>query len=159
MKYKKIKLLSIFLLGLCLTGLYTQTSVNTLGGNAVGSGGAISYTIGQVVYSINNGKVIQGVHQPYEISTVAGLEGVKGINLLVSGYPNPTTDYLTLEVKEFEISNLYFQLYDISGQLIKIQKITEGYTSIDMSNLISDNYLVKVVQGNKEIKIFKVIKI
>jgi hypothetical protein len=34
----------------------------------------------------------------YEISVVTGIDEAKGINLSVTAYPNPTTDYLTLEV-------------------------------------------------------------
>jgi len=39
MKYKKLKLSVILLLGLGLTGLQAQTSINATGGNASGSGG------------------------------------------------------------------------------------------------------------------------
>ncbi|MEJ5266144.1 MAG: hypothetical protein WHT29_12590, partial [Bacteroidales bacterium] len=101
MRHKKLKLSAIILLGLGLTGLQAQESVNATGGNAFGSGGSVSYSVGQVVYTTNsgtNGSVAQGVQQPYEISVVTGLEEAKGINLSVSAYPNPTTDYLTLRI-------------------------------------------------------------
>jgi len=91
MRHKKLKLSSILLLGLGLTGLQAQESVNATGGDASGSGGSTSYSVGQVVYTTNtgaNGTVEQGVQRPIEIS-------VKGINLTVLAYPNPTTDYLT----------------------------------------------------------------
>ena len=161
MKYKKLKLSAVLLLGLGLTGLQAQESVNATGGNASGSGGSASYSVGQVVYTTNtgtSGSVAQGVQQTYEISVVTGLEEAKGINLSVSAYPNPTTDYLTLEVKEFELSNLHFQLYDLNGKLLQNEKITGNQTSIVMSNLVPATYFVKVVQGNKEIKTFKIIK-
>jgi hypothetical protein len=161
MKYKKLKLSAVLLLGLGLTGLQAQTSVNATGGNASGSGGSASYSVGQVVYTTNtgtNGSVAEGVQQPFEISVVTGLEEAKGINLSVTAYPNPTTDYLTLEVKDFEISNLHFQLYDMNGKLLQNEKITGNQTSIVMSNLVPANYFVKVIQGNKEVKTFKIIK-
>ena len=161
MKYKKLKFSALLLLGLGLTGLQAQESVNATGGNASGSGGTVSYSVGQVVYTTNigtNGSVAQGVQQPYEISVVTGLEEAKGINLTVSAYPNPTTDYLTLEVKEYELSNLHFQLYDMSGKLLQNEKITGNQTSIVMSNLVPATYFVKVIQDNKEVKTFKIIK-
>lgn len=161
MRHKKLKLSAIILLGLGLTGLQAQESVNATGGDASGSGGSVSYSVGQVVYTTNtgtNGSVTQGVQQPYEISVVTAIEEAKGINLTVTAYPNPATDYLTLRIDEFEISNLSFQLYDMNGKLLQNEKITGNQTSIVMSNLVPANYFVKVIQGNKEVKTFKIIK-
>jgi len=161
MKYKRLKFCAVLLLGLGLAGLQAQTSVNVTGGNASGSGGSASYSVGQFVYQTHtgtSGSVSEGVQQPYEISVVTGLEEAKGINLSVSAYPNPATDYLTLKVKDFELSNLHFQLYDMSGKLLRSEKITGNQTSIVISNLVPATYFVKVIQNNKEVKTFKIIK-
>ena len=161
MRHKKMKLSAVLLLGLGLTGLHAQTAIPTTGGNASGSGGSVSYSVGQVVYQTYTGtntSVAEGVQQPYEISVVNGIEEATGISLSVSAYPNPTTDYLTLEVNHFELSNVYFQLYDLQGKLLQSEKITGKQTSIVMNNLASATYFVKVVQRNKEIKSFKIIK-
>ena len=161
MRHKRLKLSAVLLLGLGLTGLQAQTSVNATGTNASGSGGTVSYSVGQVVYTTNtgaSGSVAQCVQQPFEISVVTGIEEAKGINLSVSAYPNPTTDYLTLSISEFEISNLTYQLYDISGKLLQSEKITGNQTNIVMSNLVPANYFVKVIAGNQLIKEFKIIK-
>jgi hypothetical protein len=161
MRHKRLKLSAILLLGLGLTGLQAQTSVNATGGNASGSGGSASYSVGLVAYQTKtgtNGSVAEGVQQPYEISVATGLEEAKGINLSLLAYPNPATDYLTLEVKDFELSNLRFQLYDMNGKLLKSDKITGNQTSIVMSNLVPAKYFVKITEGNKEVKTFKIIK-
>ncbi|HET6558747.1 MAG TPA: T9SS type A sorting domain-containing protein [Prolixibacteraceae bacterium] len=161
MRHKRLKLSAILLLGLGLTGLQAQESVNASGGNTSGSGGSVSYSVGQVVYQTHtgtNGSIVQGVQQPFEISVVTGIEEAKGIILLVSAYPNPTTDYLTLSIDEFDISNLSYQLYAMNGELLLNEKITGHKTSIVMSNLTPATYLVKVNQSNKEVKIFKIIK-
>lgn len=161
MRHKRLQLIAVLLLGLGLTGLQAQTSVNATGGNASGSGGSASYSVGQVVYTTNtgtSGSVAQGVQQPYEISVVTGLEEATGINLSVTAYPNPTTDYLTLRIDEFEISNLSFQLFDMNGKLLQNEKITGNQTSIVMSNLVPATYFVRVIQGNQSIKEFKIIK-
>jgi hypothetical protein len=161
MQHKRLKLSVVFLLGLGLIGLQAQESINATGGDASGSGGSASYSVGQVVYTTNtgtNGSVAQGVQQPYEIWVVTAIEEAKGINLLVTVYPNPATDYLTLRIDELDISNLSYQLYDIQGKLLRNEKITSNQTSIAMSNLMPATYFVKVVQGNKEIKTFRIIK-
>ena len=113
MQQKKLKLSIILLFGLGLTGLQAQESVNTTGGNASGNGGSVSYSVGQVVYQCHNGtnsSVSEGVQQPYEISVFTGLEEAKSIALQCSAYPNPTTDYLTLSVADFDTSKLSYQL-------------------------------------------------
>jgi len=164
MRHKRLKLSTVLLLGLGLTGLQAQTAVPATGGNASGSGGSVSYSVGQVVYTTNtgtNGSVAQGVQQSYEISAVTAIKEAKGINLTVSAYPNPTTDYLTLSIDAsttLSIQSLSYQLFDINGKLLKNEKITANQTSIVMHNLVPANYLVKVIQGNKEVKTFKIIK-
>ena len=161
MRHERLKLSAVLLLGLGLTGLQAQESVNATGGNASGSGGSISYSVGQVAYQTHtgtNGSVAQGVQQAYEISVITAIEQAKGISLSVTAYPNPTTDYLTLEVKDFEFSTLSFQLYDMNGKLLQSEKITGNQTSILTSNLLPASYFVKVIQGNKEVKTFKIIK-
>jgi len=161
MKFKKLKLSAVILLGLGLTGLQAQESLNATGSNASGSGGTVVYSVGQVVYTTNagaNGTVAQGVQQPFEISVVTGLEEAKGINLSILAYPNPTTDYLTLSIDNFEISKLSYQLYDMSSKLLENKKIEGNQTSIVMSNLLPGTYFVKVTKSNKVVKTFKIIK-
>jgi hypothetical protein len=61
---KTILLLLILFFGLVKT--QGQQSVNSAGGNASGSGGSMSYSVGQVIYTTNsgiNGLVAQGVQQ------------------------------------------------------------------------------------------------
>ena len=161
MQHKRLKLSVVSFLGLGLMGLQAQKSVNSTGGNASGSGGSASYSVGQAVYTSNTetgGTVAQGVQQPYEIWVETTIEEAKGINLLVTAYPNPTTDYLTLRIDEFDILDLSYQLYDMQGKLLRNEKITSNQTRIVMSNLAPATYSVKVVQGNKEIKTFKIVK-
>ena len=149
------------MLGLGLTGLQAQETIPATGGNALGSGGSASYTVGQMVYQTNtgtNGSVAEGVQQPYEISIVTAIEDANGINLSISAYPNPTFDYLTLEVKDFDFSNLTFQLYDIQGKLLQNEKITDRQSRVLMNNLLPASYFVKILEGNKEVKTFKIIK-
>jgi hypothetical protein len=142
------------------------------GGDATDSGGSISYSIGQSVYTTNtgtSGSVSQGVQQPFEISVVTGIEEAKDINLSVSAYPNPTTDYLVLKVENYDNGNLSYQLFDMQGKLLENKKIEGNETSIVMSNLVPATYFVKVyavgrndrtgvTEGNKEVKTFKIIK-
>lgn len=161
MRYKKLKLIATLLFFLGLSGLQAQESMNASGGNASGGEGSVSYSVGQIVYTINtgtSGSVAQGVQQPFEISVVTGLEEAKGINLSVSVYPNPTSNYLTLKISEFDKSNLSYLLHDINGKLLRNEKLSGNETQINMSNYVSSTYFLKVITGNQSIKTFKIIK-
>lgn len=159
MKHKKLKTSILFLL-IGLGGLQAQEAIPATSGEATGTGGSVSYSVGQLVYTTNtgtNGSVAQGVQQPYEISTAAGID-VKNINLEHSVYPNPATDYLTLKVEEVELSTLKFQLFDMQGKLIKSSKLTSNITTIKLENLPASTYLLKVSDNQKLVKTFKIIK-
>ena len=161
MRQKKLKLSVALLLGIGLLGLQAQETIPATGGNASGSGGTASYSVGQVAHQTHrgtNGSVAEGVQQPYEISMITTTDETEGINLSISAYPNPTKDYLTLEVKDFELSNLNFQLYDIQGKLLQNEKLTGTETKIDMSGLAPATYFVIVIKDNKGVKTFEIIK-
>ena len=161
MKQNKVKLIVILLLAISFAGLQAQEAITTTGGNASGSGGSVSYSVGQVVYTTNTGttgSVAQGVQQPFDIAVVTGLEEAKGITLQYSAYPNPVTDMLTLRI-EGEVKTQYtVSLYDVNGICVVIKKISDVETSIDMKNLVRATYFLRVTDSSKEVKTFKIIK-
>ena len=78
MKYNSLKLIAVILSLVCLTGLQAQESVNITGGNATGTGGSVTYSVGQLVYEINSGSSIemtQGVQQPSPASSTFQTDG------------------------------------------------------------------------------------
>ncbi|CAI8182467.1 MAG: Uncharacterised protein [Formosa sp. Hel1_33_131] len=157
MKHRKT-ITSVAFLLLGLGGLHAQESSTAAGGDATGIGGSSSYTVGQVVYTTNtgtNGSLAQGVHQPYEISTTLGINETT-INLELSLYPNPTTNYLTLKVENN--TNLSYQLIDLLGKVIANKKVTATSTTIKMEALPKAIYFLKVTRNNQPVKTFKVIK-
>lgn len=115
MRYHRLKIATVLLLGLGLAVVQVEAIILVAG---LGSGDTECYTVGQMVYITHTGVtglVAQGVQEPYKISVVTDLEN-PNINLVVSAYPNPSTDYLILTVKDFALSTLplSFFLYDIN---------------------------------------------
>ena len=163
MQYKKLKIFAILLSGLGMTGLYAQEVISSGGGNASGSGGSASYSIGQVVFSYQtgtNGSLSEGVQQPYEIWIMNGLEDFAGISLGYLAYPNPAKDFILLKVDNdnIPVSSLTLFMYDMNGKLIKSLKINDFETIIHMENFKPAIYFLKVIQDGKEVKTFKIIK-
>ena len=162
-KFKKLSTISIIFLGLTNLQIQAQEAISTTGGDSNGSNGSVSYSIGQVVYStnidVNGNSVSEGVQQPYEISVTTSIPEAKDISLKLSAYPNPTTEYLTIKVEDYKFAELKYLFFDINGKLLKTVKATGKETNIKVNNLIPANYFVKVIDSNKEIKVFKIIKI
>jgi len=157
--YKAI--LSLSVSWLSLTTIQGQSTIPSTGGNATGSGGSVSYTIGQIVFntlSATNGSVAQGVQQPYEISIVTAIENTEGITLEYKVYPNPTRGLITLTIKPFDKENLKYRLYDLNGILLQDKQIKIEETEVSLESLSASIYFLKVIKDNIEVKVFKIIK-
>ncbi len=138
-----------------------QETIPATGGNASGSVGYVSYTVGQILCSTltgTNGTVAQGVQQPYEISVVTAIKNTEKIDLECLVYPNPTNGLIKLVFKSHDYENLRFCLYDINGVLLQDEKVENMETEISMENLSSSVYFLKVVKDNIEVKAFKIVK-
>ena len=143
--------------------IQAQQAYLVSGGNATGSGGSISYSIGQIDYITatgTTGSVSQGLQQPFEISTLSGQEFTQ-INLQMIVYPNPAVSIVNLKIdasETFNIESMSYQLFDISGKEIVNKKITDSETQISLENLSSAIYFLKVSESDKTIKTFRIIK-
>lgn len=161
MQQKQLKLTAALLFSAGMLTMQAQSTIPASGGNASGSGGTASYTVGQVVYTTStggNGSVAQGVQHPYEISVMTGIDDAKDISLEIIVYPNPASDYVKLKVKNLEIENLSYKLYNLNGSILLDSEIHAEETDISMQTLLSSTYVLKVIQGQKEVKTFKIIK-
>ncbi len=158
MKHNNVKL-SFWLLVFGITAHAQQVTTAT-GGVASGSGGNIDYSVGQIVYNTNTGTAVsltQGVQQPYEISVVLSIAN-HSANLELTAFPNPTLNYLTLNVGKTELSALSFQLFDTNGRLIESRKIKSNIETIAMENIPAATYFLKISKNKNELKIFKIMK-
>lgn len=154
-------LLVLFIVTFSLLPTMAQENVNASGGKSTGIGGTANYSIGQIFYSTNNGtngSVVQGVQQPYEISVIIGIEDANKTNLTISAYPNPTFDLLELKVESEKLNNLSYKLFNMNGKLLYSNNILNYQTNIVMRNLVQGTYFVRVSQGNKEVRTFKIFK-
>lgn len=130
------KILSIsFLFGFCIAIVQGQQTIPAAGGNANGSGGSVSYTVGQILYgtiSGTNGILTQGVQQPYEISVVTSVKNTEEITLKCLGYPNPTSGITKLVFESPDIENLRIRLFDLNGGLLQDKKVESRETEISL---------------------------
>lgn len=143
----------------CLSTLFAQESTVSAGNSISSSSGSISYSIGQIAYTTNtgsNGSTCQGVQQPYEIYALSSSDKINDFNIKV--YPNPVYDILTFQYTNFTNEKICFQILDNKGTLIRYENITSSETRIDLRTLACGEYYIKVSDGFKELKVFKIIK-
>jgi hypothetical protein len=151
----------LFVPGFSLSLLKAQEAVPAAGGTITGSGGSVSYTVGQVAYTTvkgAGGTVTQGVQQPYVISVISEVPEAIEISLDLSVFPNPASHYVMLKIENQELSHLACRLYDTEGRLLQDIKIEDKLTTIPMDDLPRTAYFLKVMKGQREIKVFKIVK-
>lgn len=138
---------------------FAQESINSSGGDATGIGGSAAYSIGQTVYTSNSsstGTISQGVQQAYEIYEVSLVDGEQAVSVQV--YPNPTSQFITLDFHDSFLSIYTVQLTDIQGKLIQEVEIIDKKTELNLSHLSTASYYLVLTQKNKIIKKFKIVK-
>jgi hypothetical protein len=159
MGHLKTTLAAFFVL-LATIELQAQESPTASGGDATGTEGSLSYTVGQVVYTTNtgsNGSVAQGIQQAFEISTTAGIEKIE-INIELVAYPNPTTNMLNLSIANYNNEKLTYLLYDMQGKLLDTKQVVNNSTTIGMQELPKSTYLLSLLDNNSLIKTFRIVK-
>ena len=154
-----IKLLAVLLFFMAHL-LSAQETTLAAGGEATGTGGSSSYSVGQVFYNTvrdNTGSVSQGVQQSLELFVLSNPE-LTTLNLKAVTYPNPTSDYVVLSLGDASLTDLSYVLYDLQGRLVAQNKVFQASTKIDIQVLGAGTYVLQVQQNNKPLKSFKIIK-
>ena len=153
-------LLGLFVLfGAPLLGHAQQATVAS-GGDASGTGGSISYSIGQPSYTTiasSSASVAQGVQQPYEISVITGLEE-HASTISLSAYPNPATDAVELLLGEAPTAGMAYSLHDAGGRLVASGRITTERLRIELPEAGPGVYLLAVQQDGSLLRSFRIVK-
>jgi hypothetical protein len=159
MKNYKLKITAVMVF-VSAMNMNAQNTTVASGGNALGAGGTVNYSIGQMADKTQTGTtgtITQGVQQPFEIVTLSGTDFTH-IRLEAIIYPNPTITNVTLKISESNLENLNYQLFDIQSRLITEGKISNQETIFDMQRYSASTYILKVNSNSKELKTFKIIK-
>jgi len=145
-----------------ITCIYAQQDVVVAGGQASGSGGKASYSIGQInyLYTKNNDVTVNaGVQQPLEFFIIKEENGNEtGFEISATAYPNPASEYLNLRIDAGKIEDLSYKIYDEQGRLVKQQNIVNKETTISLKELINSLYFLKVYKSIFVMQSFKIIK-
>jgi len=119
-----------------------QQAVLSSGGDASGSSGSISFSIGQVAFtSSGDNAANEGVQQPYEFFTVSLHESHEAYQIDI--FPNPTTDELVIGTDNRN-HDLTAMIFDAKGMLIETIRLQNATTRISVSNWASATYVISI---------------
>jgi hypothetical protein len=139
--------------------ILAQSALSASGNQITGSGGAMSFTVGQVVFSSKpgtSGKVNEGVQQVYpaKITPVNELVHLREVLL----FPNPTDDLLTIQISDINPERIAFKVLDSSGKEINSGLFQFPQTTISFRGLPPGTYHI-FLKTHSEFRPFKVVKI
>jgi uncharacterized membrane protein len=100
--------------------------------------------------------VQEGVQQAYVITPVAVEEINTGIDLQV--FPNPTNRNLSLYFREGFGEEFYYQFIDLQGKILLSSKLTNVQTEIATESFAAGTYMLRILQSDKSIQTFKIVK-
>jgi len=158
----KNRVFLISILFMMTAGVFAQSAIVPVGGDAQSNGGSVSYTVGQVVVQTSsNGtiSVAEGVQQPYEIMTV-GVNDYPQIVLNAVVYPNPTENIAQLQLNGFEIPVGGFRaiIYDGNGKMLQSLNVTDDITSFQIGQYATGTYYLELRDSKRLLKTFKVVR-
>lgn len=156
-----MKTLLIFILMFCQAfAIKAQQVVASSGNTATAGGYSVAWTLGEPVIATLTGStniLTQGMHQTNLVATDVGNVVFPGLEVKV--YPNPTGDFLTVEVIRKENELLQLELTDIAGRRVILKKVLSGTEEIDMRSYVPGVYLVHIFNSGREhVKICKIVK-
>jgi hypothetical protein len=154
---KKVTLI-VFVLFTTNLSYSQQQAIIAAGGDATGSGGSYSYSVGQLFLntSKSSGSLAGGIQQGFEF--ISNTLELSTIQLKFALYPNPITDYVILASTDASLKNLNYTLHDMLARTISKGQIRESNTKIIMNQLDMGTYILNIYQNNNKLKTFKIIK-
>jgi hypothetical protein len=129
------------------------------GGEASGTGGTVSYTIGlpdYLTYSANNGTLSQGLQQAYELLSLNVAEWNKDFKVAI--YPNPVIDYLVIEIPETD-PELSYHIISSEGKVVKNGRLSDIKTTVDLNAFVSEGYFIEIRKNNLPVRQYQFIKV
>jgi hypothetical protein len=148
-----------FLLGSFAVNLHAQSHTDAAGGNATGSGGSLSYSIGQIDFTRQagtTGVLTLGVQQPFEINYFTGIKDELN-ETDATIFPNPVSDILKIQVNDPIHEALFYELFDLSGKSIVKKGMNGKLAELNVSGLPDGMYFLNINAPDKKVKTFKLI--
>lgn len=155
---KKIIIIVAFIIYIS-TICFAQEAVVSGGNYHENSSGSISWTLGELVSETLRAEDVvltQGMQQP--TLTVTSVEEHPDLDFRITIFPNPTREFVNIKIDADYFENLRYELYNFKGLIIEQKRIDSEVVNVSMHNLDPAVYFLRIIQDNKVLKIFKIVK-
>jgi hypothetical protein len=160
MRHKRLKLSSVLLLAIGLTGLHAQNLMlkQIAGGYAMynlGNIKKISFSSGNALVmktaSTSLAYALSGIRHLVFPDVITGIENqvVLHDETKASLYPNPAADYFILKLSEDAALNGKVDILSIDGRVVQSNQITGSHTPIDIQGLNKGIYFCRYTREGK----------
>lgn len=139
--------------------MQAQEVVSTAGNTFTNSNGSMSFTIGEgVTNTLTTGEqtITQGFQQPH--LSVSMINQMRDLGFTITVFPNPVTDVLTLKIGKDDVLGMQYMFFDLAGKPFNRKNLVNPETTIPVEHFRAGVYIIKILEGSKELKSFKIIK-
>jgi hypothetical protein len=108
---------------------------------------AYPYVVGPTFYGVYANRKVTTVSETTTTYTpTVGVANQNAEELKVNIFPNPSSDFIAVQVLGLNKENLNIELYDVTGKLVQKSMINSGATNtyLDTETLYAGNYFVKI---------------
>ncbi len=133
--------------------------ISTSGTSFTNSSAQLDWTLGEPVTSTlsnSNNLLTQGFHQPNLLTS--SIDDVPA-DYSITIFPNPTVDFLQLQIQNVLNQVLVVDLYTVEWKLLKSRQINSStHLQLDMTEYNSGTYLLLIKNNSAQNKSFRIIK-
>lgn len=109
---------------------------------------AYPYVIGPTFYGTKTGTKVTSISEPVTVYTLSptGISKTSLNNSSFTVFPNPSDDFIAIQINGLNKENLKIELFDFQGKLIQSSTLYAGATLsyLDVRTVYAGNYLVKI---------------
>jgi hypothetical protein len=110
---------------------------------------AYPYAVGPYFYGNKTASKVTTIGET--VTTYTATVGLNDIEIEVNVFPNPTNDFLIVQLNGLNKTNTQIELVDLNGKIVASQTINQGSTIgyIDVSTIYDGNYKVRIITENQ----------
>lgn len=115
---------------------------------------AYPYAIGPTYYGVYSNRKVNSINESTTVyADATGISQAEPHSIDVNIFPNPSSEFIAIQVQGLNRETLEVELYDLTGRLVQSARINAGTTNTYLSTqtLYSGNYLVRISGKNLSI--------
>lgn len=149
---------NVLSLGILITSsVCGQSILNTSGSSKVVNQMVHEWSIGELLsvytYSTSSIIVTEGILQPVNLVTSIDESSLDQSQSLITVYPNPTMDFVNIQVEDGVSGKVVYTVRDLSGRIVRQQEAEaqngQNSIAVDFTQVVKGQYTLQI-QFNKD---------